>query len=983
MKLSITSLFLLYCVSLLGQAEMTSRIYQNDTYYFVNGNWCLFDESNHTFIELSTSQVSVKFLDNITATQLQGFSEENNMTLLRQALTGWTDFSFTPPSDILDFCDALLLDPLVENVEVTAPLEFFLTPNDSAYQDIYTNTLYQWSLPQVGITSAWNITTGDPDIVIGFIDSGVDWGETDFAQATGVGTGTFWVNNGEDAWTDPNDPSTGNGIDDDGNGYIDDWRGWDFAFNDNDPSDSQTPHGTPVLSIAGARTNNFEGMAGVAGGWGVNDGVQCMILKVGDLNISSPNQNFAVMDDAILYAASSGADVINISMGSSVNHASVEAAIDMAYDTYNCVIVASSGNNFNNVAPVKFPARLPKVLGVSNTNINNRVQQSHIGEDLDLGAPGTNLPILNPGSRRPPYTEYINQTGTSLSAPLVSGVAGLMYSINPCIDNIEVYNILRYRADTVHAVQNPSSSYYYHWDITRPWHSKALGYGLVDAYSSVNTAKKMKSQTLDLYIKDRFDDFGYSGSYPNNVRFDEGPDIWVRNNPDGFVNQIDEQLEYTTASPAYVYVRVHNKSCVSSMQNETLNVYWTKASTNSSWPQNWDGSNPSVGDLIDSHNIPLLGPGEEVILEFEWTITPTNGVADWGTCILAMINSPQEPNPPMNDLSTAIKSSNNLAIKNLRVENIYPGKARPIINDLEYPHGMFMYVGNDQHRNEPVDIHFDVPATVGLQSLVDAAEIQIYVDNDLWAKIQNLPAENIVGLEIVEEKKLLVTSDHAYLLNVPFGYSERSQIYVGFSFLTEEMQEKNSFKYYVQAFDDEDEITGAMTFIVNRGERDQFLADAGEDESINLGSSVTLSPELINEPATYNWYDSNDSLIYSGVSPTLTPEYTQEYKLEIIADSDGFKDYDEVSIMVNPYFIEEIFPNPASSIATITYSANDASSAYLMIYSSASGNGFNNYILNTSVEDIDIDVSNYGPGIYTVVLVCDGEISDAQQMSIQ
>lgn len=984
-KQLMTIILVALALNLLGQSSLTTTVFEGQTFYKLGDKWNLFDESSQEFVELADNQISILFTEGTTSSQISSFAESNNLVLVNHAITGWCDFRFTPSNDLFEKCDSLLNKPLIQSIEVTAPLQFHINPpNDSAYQNIYTYQYYQWSIPQVGIENAWVKTTGDTNTVIAIIDSGVDWWEQDFIQATGTSSGTFWVNKEEDAWTDPNDPTTGNGIDDDGNGFIDDWRGWDFAFNDNNPSDGQMPHGTGVLSIAGARTNNSIGMAGVAGGWSTQNGVRFMILKVGEMGNYNPNHNWAVMDDAILYAAKNGADIINISMGTGgTNQASISDAIDSAYEKYNCVIIASSGNVSGTPTGVKFPARHPNVIGVSKTNLNNTTLQSYIGDNLDLGAPGHILPILNAGKRFSPHTQYINQTGTSLAAPLVAGVAGLMHSINPCIDNKENYNILRYRADTVHSSTDPNSNYYYHWNLDRPWHSKAMGYGLVNANKAVNTAEAMKSQTIDLYIKDRFDDFGYSNSYPNNVRFDEGPDIWARNQNDGRVNQFDEQIEYDSQNPAFVYVRVHNKSCVPSFNNEEVHLYWSKASGDFSWPHEWNGTNPNIGDLLGIIDIGLLEAGEDTILEFQWNINPNIGQNHWGTCLYARIESPQEPNAPITNLGTAIRNSNNMAIKNLRIENIFPGKVRPNINGIDYPHGIFMFVGNNQHNNSPVDIHFDIPDKCFNQSIVEAAEVQIFVDENLWNKINTLSPEDKFGIEIVEEKKLLITENHAYIKNVPFELDERNEMFVGFSFLTQEMQEKNSFKFHVQQFNQENELVGAMNFRINRGNRDDFEANAGSDELIDKGTSVTLNAEDINESATYNWYDSNDSLIYSGISPTLSPEITEQYKLEVIADADGFKDYDEIVIEVNPYFLEEIYPNPATSAVTINYEATEANSAYLMVYNTATGNSSNNYILNTSNNNINLNLSSYNTGIYTVILVCDGQIVDAKQLSIQ
>jgi hypothetical protein len=176
-------------------------------------------------------------------------------------------------------------------------------------------------------------------------------------------------------------------------------------------------------------------------------------------------------------------------------------------------------------------------------------------------------------------------------------------------------------------------------------------------------------------------------------------------------------------------------------------------------------------------------------------------------------------------------------------------------------------------------------------------------------------------------------------------------------------------------------MDGAFNFTINRTEREDFQADAGPDEMIYEGQSAYLSAADINEPATYNWYDSSDSLIYTGRNPSLSPAATEQYKLEVIADADLYKDYDEVVVNINPYKITSLSPNPATSSVNIHYDADEASSAYLMIYPASGSTGYS-YIISTSSNQAQINVSNYTPGAYTVILVCDGAIVDTELLTI-
>ena len=108
-------------------------------------------------------------------------------------------------------------------------------------------------------------------------------------------------------------------------------------------------------------------------------------------------------------------------------------------------------------------------------------------------------------------------------------------------------------------------------------------------------------------------------------------------------------------------------------------------------------------------------------------------------------------------------------------------------------------------------------------------------------------------------------------------------------------------------------------------------------------------------------------------------QVSKKYKLEIISNSDGYKDYDEVEVTVNPYKLESLAPNPATSQVTVTYDTQGATSAYLMVVSAHDGTS-NNYIVDTTETSVNIDISSYPSGTYAVALVCDGDIQDSKNL---
>lgn len=257
----------------------------------------------------------------------------------------------------------------------------------------------------IDASEAWSVETGSVDIVIGVIDSGVDYLHEDLVD-------NIWVNKLEASGVD--------GEDDDGNGYIDDIRGWDFVSGDNDPMDD-FGHGTHTAGTIGAMGGNGIGVAGV------NWHVRIMPLKFLNSDGSGTTDDAI---EAVLYATSFGVPITNNSWGGGRKSKALESAIRDS----GALFVASAGNS--GISRKQYPAgySLDNILSVAATDHNDQLASfSNYGASwVDLAAPGVDVLSTTPNN------EYDWSSGTSMAAPHVAGVAGLVMAQEPGWTWVEV-----------------------------------------------------------------------------------------------------------------------------------------------------------------------------------------------------------------------------------------------------------------------------------------------------------------------------------------------------------------------------------------------------------------------------------------------------------------------------------------------------------------------------------------------------------------
>lgn len=341
--------------------------------------------------------------------------------------SGYIDIQVPQGKDIQEFVEELKQSKQFESVEYNTYGTLCMTPNDTYYsQQSYLDT--------INAPSAWDITTGNPNIKVAVIDTGIEVAHSDI----GYGSNTY------------SNVSLTEGV--------------NYTNESNTHISPVNSHGTNVAGIIGAKTNNSKGIAGICGGNNSSGVTMIPYCVTNSEPISNINVRAAIYD-----AINAGVKVINMSLRLSEDDAT-NACIEYAYN-HNVCIVCSAGNNENGGnTGIYYPASHSKTIAVgATTSTNVRWGDSQYGQGLDLVAPGVTIKTTDINNS---YTNLYS--GTSLSAPQVTGTIALMLSVNPSLTPYEIKSILHNTCTKLTGYTYDSSGW-----------NEEVGYGLLNVKDAV------------------------------------------------------------------------------------------------------------------------------------------------------------------------------------------------------------------------------------------------------------------------------------------------------------------------------------------------------------------------------------------------------------------------------------------------------------------------------------------------------------------
>jgi subtilisin family serine protease len=269
-----------------------------------------------------------------------------------------------------------------------------------------------WGADLVKAPEAWAKGYTGKGVVVAVLDTGVDYNHEDLRN-------NIWTNTKEIA---------GNGVDDDGNGYVDDVRGWNFSDNNNNTLD-QNGHGTHVSGTITAQRNNY-GVTGIA--------YDAKIMPVKVLN-DAGSGSYNGIANGIYYAVNNGANVINLSLGGSFSNRTLQNAVEYA-NSKGVVVVMAAGNDGS--SRPGFPARYANNTGIAvgavdrNNNLADFSNRAGTNQLAYVTAPGVDVYSTVPNN------QYASFSGTSMATPHVAGVVALMLSANPNLTPAQVRQII-------------------------------------------------------------------------------------------------------------------------------------------------------------------------------------------------------------------------------------------------------------------------------------------------------------------------------------------------------------------------------------------------------------------------------------------------------------------------------------------------------------------------------------------------------------
>ena len=331
--------------------------------------------------------------------------ELNPQGLKYSDLTRIYQFNYSGSEDLETVINTIYSMNIVEYAEPNYIMKPFFTANDA-------NLGQQYHINKIKANLAWDVNKGDTNIVIGIVDSEIQYDHPDLAP------------NLKYNYSDPID-----GQDNDGDGYVDNFRGYDLGEGDNDTKSTSNIHGSHVTGCADAATNNGIGVAA--------PGFNCKFLPV---KIANSSGSLIAGYEGIQYAADHGVKIINCSWGSAGGGQAGQDVIDYVTINKDVLVVAAAGNDGTEVE--LFPGAYNYVLSVAaSTSADKRASFSSYGTWVDVSAPGENIYATYPTNT------YSLLSGTSMASPVTAGSAALVKSQFPFLNALQVGEQLRVTCD--------------------------------------------------------------------------------------------------------------------------------------------------------------------------------------------------------------------------------------------------------------------------------------------------------------------------------------------------------------------------------------------------------------------------------------------------------------------------------------------------------------------------------------------------------
>lgn len=371
------------------------------------------------------SQLIVKFKDDRVRVAKTNFLQEMNAQVVQRFQSNGA-FLVQLPDGFMD--NAAELKKVIQDVSARPEVEYVepnwilharVKPNDPRYDELHGLKKSRSRSADIFAQEAWAKTTGSRDVLVAVIDSGVDYTHEDLAD-------NYWHNPGENGLDAKGKNKKNNGIDDDHNGMIDDWGGWNFLKNNNDPMDDNH-HGTHCAGTIGAVGNNGTGVVGV------NWNVSIVGLKFLD---ESGNGSVADAVLAIEYATRIGVHVMNNSWGGDEYSETMAVAIRKASAAGILFVVAAGNNTSNNDVTLDYPSsyNIDNIISVAAIDKEGQLAGfSNFGaKTVHIAAPGAEILSTFPGN------SYGVLDGTSMAAPHVAGAAALIKARFPSLTAREI-----------------------------------------------------------------------------------------------------------------------------------------------------------------------------------------------------------------------------------------------------------------------------------------------------------------------------------------------------------------------------------------------------------------------------------------------------------------------------------------------------------------------------------------------------------------